>query len=166
MTDGVLVPAYIGLGSNMDDPVAQVRRAFAALRDLPDSRLVASSALYQNPPMGPVGQPDFVNAVAALLTSLSPAELLAALQGIEDRHGRRRDGPRWGPRVLDLDLLVYGGRRLQTETLTVPHPGLTERAFVLWPLAEVAPGLRLPGGARVASLAAAMGAASLRRVGD
>ncbi len=166
MSDGVLVPAYVGLGSNLDDPAMQLRRAFDALGALPQTRLVARSALYQNPPMGPAGQPDFVNAVAGLLTALAPDVLLAALQAIEDRHGRRRDGSRWGPRVLDLDLLLYGDRRLQTGTLTLPHPGLSERAFVLWPLAQVAPDLRLPLGARVASLAAAMGNADLRRLDD
>ena len=166
MNKSVLVPAYVGLGSNLDDPAMQLRRAFDALRALPQTRLVARSALYQNPPMGPVGQPDYVNAVAGLLTTLAPDALLVALQTIEDRHGRRRDGSRWGPRVLDLDLLLYGDRRLQSETLTLPHPGLAERAFALWPLAEVAPDLRLPDGARVASLAAALGNADLRRLDD
>jgi len=166
MNDRVLVPAYVGLGSNLDEPTVQLRRAFDALGGLPQTRLVATSALYQNPPMGPQEQPDFVNAVAGLLTTLAPTALLAALQAIEERHGRRRDGSRWGPRVLDLDLLLYGDRRLQTEMLILPHPGLAERAFVLWPLCEVAPDLRLPGGARVASLATALGAADLRRLDD
>lgn len=164
MSQRVQAPAYVGLGSNLDDPPAQLRRALAALARLPDTRLVAQSSFYQNPPMGPPGQPDFVNAVAALLTTLPALELLRELQAIETAHGRRRDGLRWGPRTLDLDLLIYGRAKSQDGTLTLPHPGIAERAFVLWPLCEVAPGLRLPGGALIASLAAAAGDGGLRRL--
>jgi 2-amino-4-hydroxy-6-hydroxymethyldihydropteridine diphosphokinase len=153
MAADVLVPAYVGLGSNLDDPVRQLRVALAALGALPRTRLIASSALYRNPPMGPPDQPDFVNAVAGLLTTLPALELLHGLQSIEDAQGRRRDGPRWGPRTLDLDLLIYGDAELRSEALTLPHPGLVERPFVLVPLLEVAPGLRLPGGGRIARLA-------------
>lgn len=158
------VPAYIGLGSNLDDPVRQIRTALAALAEIPGSRLVASSALYQNPPMGPQQQPEFVNAVAGLLTGLSPEELLTAMQSIELAQGRRRDGPRWGPRTLDLDLLLFGDRRLQSASLTVPHPGLAERPFVLLPLLELAPGLRLPDGTLVSRLAAAAGDGGMVRL--
>lgn len=164
MVTDALVPAYVGLGSNLDDPARQVRGALEALAGLPRTRLVARSALYRNPPMGPAEQPDFVNAVAGLLTSLPAAELLRALQAIEDAHGRRRDGPRWGPRTLDLDLLIYGSLQVASESLTLPHPGLAQRPFVLRPLLELAPGLRLPGGARIAKLAAAAGDGGLARL--
>jgi 2-amino-4-hydroxy-6-hydroxymethyldihydropteridine diphosphokinase len=164
MASDILVPAYIGLGSNLDDPAGQVRRALAALAAIPDTRLIASSAFYRSPPLGPQDQPDFVNAVAGLLTRLPARELLSALQAIEDAQGRRRDGPRWGPRTLDLDLLLYGGLRLEDEGLVLPHPGLAERAFVLVPLLELAPGLRLPGGASIARLAAAAGDGGLARL--
>jgi 2-amino-4-hydroxy-6-hydroxymethyldihydropteridine diphosphokinase len=164
MATDVLVPAYVGLGSNLDDPVRQVRAALAALAALPRTRLIASSALYRNPPMGPPEQPDFVNAVAGLLTALPALELLHGLQSIEDAQGRRRDGPRWGPRTLDLDLLIYGDTELRSEALTLPHPGLAERPFVLVPLLEVAPGLRIPGGDRIARLAAATDGGGLARL--
>jgi 2-amino-4-hydroxy-6-hydroxymethyldihydropteridine diphosphokinase len=164
MASDVLVPAYIRLGSNLDDPVGQVRRALAALAAMPDTRLIASSALYRSPPMGPQDQPDFVNAVAGLLTCLPARQLLGALQVIEDAQGRRRDGPRWGPRTLDLDLLLYGGLCMDDDDLALPHPGLAERAFVLVPLLELAPGLRVPGGASIAKLAAAAGDGGLARL--
>jgi 2-amino-4-hydroxy-6-hydroxymethyldihydropteridine diphosphokinase len=164
MSPGAQVPAYVGLGSNLDDPAAQLRTALDALARLPRTRLVASSAFYLNPPLGPPGQPDFVNAVAGLLTTLPAAELLAAMQAIEDAHGRRRDGPRWGPRTLDLDLLLYGDMQLESDHLVLPHPGLASRAFVLVPLLEVAPGLRLPGGMLLARLASAAGEGGLSRL--
>lgn len=162
----VLVPAYIGLGSNLDDPPAQLRAALDALAGLPSTRLVARSSFYRNPPMGPAGQPDFVNAVAALLTALPAAELLAELQQIEASQGRRHDGPRWGPRTLDLDLLMHGTQQLDSDTLTLPHPGLAERPFVLVPLLEVAPGLRTPRGELVARLAARVGSDNLAKLED
>jgi 2-amino-4-hydroxy-6-hydroxymethyldihydropteridine diphosphokinase len=157
------MPAYVGLGSNLDDPPMQLATALQALAELPDTRLVAVSGHYRNPPMGPRDQPDYLNAVAGLLTRLAPQALLAALQGIEDEQGRRREGPRWGPRTLDLDLLAYGNVRLESAALTLPHPGLCSRPFVLVPLAEVAPGLHLPDGRSVAALAAAVDATGLRR---
>lgn len=166
MAAAVQVPAYVGLGSNLDDPVAQLHRALAALAKLPGTRLVTRSSFYRNPPMGPQAQPDFVNAVAGLLTTLPALDLLAALQAIEDAQGRRRDGPRWGPRTLDLDLLVFGDRQLASEALTLPHPGLAARPFVLVPLHEIAPGLRLPGGTSIGRLAAAADRASLARLDD
>jgi 2-amino-4-hydroxy-6-hydroxymethyldihydropteridine diphosphokinase len=160
----VLVPAYVGLGSNLDDPAAQLKSALLALAHLPGARLVAHSALYRNPPMGPQQQPDFVNAVAGMLTSLPPGQLMAELRRIERAHGRRRDGVRWGPRRLDLDLLLYGALQMESDTLTLPHPGLAARPFVLVPLCELAPGLRIPGSTTVARLAAAADAASLVRL--
>jgi 2-amino-4-hydroxy-6-hydroxymethyldihydropteridine diphosphokinase len=157
-------PAYVGAGSNLGEPAAQLRRAFTALEALPQTRLVARSALYLNPPMGPQEQPDFVNAVAALLTRLPPGELLEALQAVEQANGRRRDGARWGPRTLDLDLLLYGRLAIESPTLQLPHPGLRERVFVLRPLSELAPWLQLPDGTPVAGLAAAAGDGGLVRV--
>lgn len=155
-----LQPAYIGVGSNLDDPAAQVQRAFTALAGLGDTLLVARSRLYGSRPMGPADQPDYVNAVAGLLTSLPPLDLLHALQGFEAAQGRRRER-RWGERTLDLDLLLYGTLRLETPELTLPHPGLAQRAFVLHPLADIAPDLAVPGAGRVADLATRLGAGGL-----
>lgn len=163
---GVHVPAYVGLGSNLEDPVQQVRAGLEALARIPRTRLVARSHLYLNPPMGPPGQPDFVNAVAGLLTCLSAEALLGEMQAIEDAQGRRRDGARWGPRILDLDLLLFGSVCMDGERLTLPHPGLPERAFVLTPLREIAPALRTPDGSSVARMATALGDAGLQRLQD
>jgi 2-amino-4-hydroxy-6-hydroxymethyldihydropteridine diphosphokinase len=146
-------PAYVGIGSNLEAPIEQVERAFAALGELPDSILTARSGLYRSAAVGPADQPDFINAAAALLTRLSAADVLAKLQEIETAHGRRRDGERWGPRCLDLDLLVYGRETSAAEDLRLPHPRIAERNFVLLPLAEIAPQLRVPGLASVAALA-------------
>lgn len=145
-------PAYIGIGSNLDTPERQVREALALLDRIPGTRLLASSSLYRSAPFGGVEQPDFVNAVAAVLTTLAPAALLAALQDLERQRGRQRDVVRWGPRMIDLDLLVYAGRTIDEPGLTVPHPGIAERNFVLLPLGEIAPELVIPGLGRVAGL--------------
>ncbi|WP_018935093.1 2-amino-4-hydroxy-6-hydroxymethyldihydropteridine diphosphokinase [Thioalkalivibrio sp. ALJ24] len=154
--------AYIGIGANLGDPVAQVRDAFVRLaRELPDTRLTGRSRLYRNPPMGPPDQPDYVNAVARLQTRLSPRELLHALQAIEQRCGRVRDGQRWGPRLLDLDLLLFGDRELDEPGLAVPHPGAAERDFVVLPLLELAPGLEIPGRGPLEVLARAFDPAAL-----
>jgi 2-amino-4-hydroxy-6-hydroxymethyldihydropteridine diphosphokinase len=147
------VTACIALGSNLDGPRAQVERGFEALGALPQSRLRARSRLYQTPPWGVTGQPEFINAAARLETSLSPRELLDALLAIEAGAGRVR-GVRNGPRVLDLDLLLYGDRQIDDPGLAVPHPRLHERAFVLLPLADVAPELEVPGRGRVRELLA------------
>jgi 2-amino-4-hydroxy-6-hydroxymethyldihydropteridine diphosphokinase len=159
------VPAYVALGSNLDDPVRQVLRAFEALAGLPDTRLVARSSLYRTPPMGPVPQPDFVNAVAGLLTRLDPRTLLRALQSLETRLGRAAPIERWGPRSIDLDLLVHGSEQIQDEGITVPHAGIAERAFVLVPLAEISPALVVPGLGRVSSLVERVAADALERIG-
>ncbi len=140
------VRAYIGLGSNLGDPQSQLARAVEALRKLPQSRLTALSRLYRSRPMGPADQPDYVNAVAMLDTRLGPHELLDALQAIENEQGRVRGPQRWGPRTLDLDLLLYGAEVISTERLQVPHPGIAERNFVLYPLADIAPELVFPDG--------------------
>jgi 2-amino-4-hydroxy-6-hydroxymethyldihydropteridine diphosphokinase len=136
--------AYIGLGSNRDDPTGQLARAVEALGRLPNTVPGPVSAFYRSAPVGRRAQSPFVNAVAALETTLAPAALLRALAHIEAAHGRRRGRRRWGPRPLDLDLLLYGARRIQTARLTVPHPRLLQRAFVLQPLCEIAPISRLP----------------------
>lgn len=146
------VRAFIGLGSNLSDPVAQVRSAFDALKSLPHTQWIAGSSLYRSTPMGPVAQPDFINAIALVETQLAPEALLHELLQIERLHGRVRDGVRWGPRTLDLDLLLYGDERISTPTLQVPHPGIAERSFVLVPLAELAPDLYIPGHGCVRSL--------------
>lgn len=145
-----MTPCYIGLGSNLDDPFGQLSRAFEALAGLPESTLVARSPLYSSKPVGPP-QPDYLNAVARLDTRLEPLALLDALQGIEQAHQRVRS-QHWGPRTLDLDLLLYCDETLSTPRLTVPHPEMTRRAFVLYPLADIAPHLTLPTGTSLASL--------------
>ncbi len=156
MTDQrTFVRAYIGLGSNLADPRAQLAKAVEALKALPDSRVTALSRLYRSRPMGPADQPDYLNAVAMLDTRLAAEALLDALQAIEKAQGRVRGPQRWGPRTLDLDLLLYGAESISTERLKVPHPGLAERNFVLYPLADVAPELVLPDGRRLQQLLAA-----------
>ncbi|HHM04428.1 MAG TPA: 2-amino-4-hydroxy-6-hydroxymethyldihydropteridine diphosphokinase [Gammaproteobacteria bacterium] len=140
-----LTRAYVGLGSNLDNPPARVRSALGALDAIPGTCCVAQSSLYRSTPLGPPGQPDYVNAVAALDTHLSAATLLAELQKIEAQQGRVRGGLRWGPRTLDLDLLLFGEERHDEAFLTVPHPGLPRRNFVLYPLAEIVPELAIPG---------------------
>ena len=141
----VPVAAFIGLGSNLADPRQQVTSALQELSELAATRLHSRSALYRSAPMGPQDQPDYINAVARLETGLAPDALLDALQAIEARHGRERSGERWGARTLDLDLLLYGDRRIDNPRLRVPHPGIADRNFVLYPLAEIAPDLDLPG---------------------
>ena len=138
------IDAYIGLGSNLEGPVDQLLKAFGELNDLPQTRLIKRSPLYRSRPLGPAGQPDYVNAVAWVQTALEAHALLDGLQAIELAHSRVR-GERWGARTLDLDLLIYGDRRIDSERLVVPHPQMHCRAFVLVPLHDVAPGLLLPG---------------------
>jgi 2-amino-4-hydroxy-6-hydroxymethyldihydropteridine diphosphokinase len=139
------LPAYVAIGSNLGDSLAQVRRAFAALGTLPATRVLAQSPLYRTRPFGSVPQPDFINAVAGLITQSSPEELLDGLRALERKLGREPPRERWGPRVIDLDLLVVGAERRDTEVLKLPHPGIAERDFVLYPLADVSPDLVVPG---------------------
>ncbi|MGB9429441.1 MAG: 2-amino-4-hydroxy-6-hydroxymethyldihydropteridine diphosphokinase [Gammaproteobacteria bacterium] len=140
------VRAYIGLGSNLDEPAAQLRRAFMELDRLPQTRVLARSHLYKSKPLGPQDQPDFCNAVAVIETQLEPLTLLRGLRDLEERHGRRRESEtHWGPRTLDLDMLIYGELSMHTPQLTLPHPGVHQRSFALYPLAEVAPALVIPG---------------------
>lgn len=158
------VPAYVALGSNLAEPARQVTRAIDALATLPQTLIVLRSSLYRSRPLGPVDQPDFVNAVAALLTQLDPPALLVELKALESRLGRELPVVRWGPRLIDLDLLVHGNTRLSDAALTVPHPGIAERAFVLAPLAEISPSLEVPGVGRVSALLQRLGPADLERV--
>ena len=144
--------AYIGLGSNLDDPELQVRSAAKALAQLPGSRLLRLSRLFRTPPWGRAEQPAFVNAVAELATRLSPRDLLDALLALERERGRHRDGTRWGPRVIDLDILLYGDVSLDEDGLRIPHPHIAERAFVLLPLADLDADLDVPGLGRVREL--------------
>ncbi|MEL7449389.1 MAG: 2-amino-4-hydroxy-6-hydroxymethyldihydropteridine diphosphokinase [Pseudomonadota bacterium] len=157
-------PAYVGIGSNLDEPLTQVVRAFRWLGELPECQLRLRSSCYASPPMGPADQPDYVNAVAGVLTQLGPEALLGRLQQLEARAGRVRDGERWGPRVLDLDLLVFAGRQASTDTLVLPHPGIAERPFVTLPLAEIAPTLTIPGLGSAASLAYRHAGLEIRRI--
>lgn len=147
------VCAYIGLGSNLHGPSRQIQRALAELEALPRTQVSARSHLYKSRPLGPQDQPDYINAVAMLTTELAPLELLHALRKLEEDHGRRRhDQARWGARSLDLDILIYADVRLLTAELTLPHPQIQVRSFVLYPLAELAPNLMIPGHGRVQDL--------------
>jgi len=143
------------LGSNLRDPARQVRSGLEALARLPDTRLVTRSSLYRTAPVGKPDQPDFINAVARLDTGLEPEALLQRLLDIERQHARVR-GERNGPRTLDLDLLLHGECRMESPGLTVPHPRMHERAFVLAPLAEIAPELDIPGRGKVRELLAGL----------
>lgn len=140
----------MGLGSNLDDPLQQVRRAAEGLKQLPDTRLQRLSPWYRNPPMGPQDQPDYVNGVAGLLTRLAPAALLAALQSLEAELGRQPRTERWGPRRIDLDLLLHGQAVIEQPGLTLPHPGIAQRPFVIKPLLDIAPDITVPGLGRLA----------------
>jgi 2-amino-4-hydroxy-6-hydroxymethyldihydropteridine diphosphokinase len=142
--------AYIGLGSNLEDPLAQIAHAFDELAEIAQTALLERSAIYSSQAIGPE-QPDYINAVALLDTHLEPLALLTALQAIEQAHQRLRI-QHWGPRTLDLDLLLYGDQSINLERLTVPHPYLTQRSFVLYPLADITPNLHLPDGTPLADL--------------
>jgi 2-amino-4-hydroxy-6-hydroxymethyldihydropteridine diphosphokinase len=146
------IRVYIGIGSNLSDPVAQVLEAVEEMEMIPDTILAERSTLYRAKPMGPEDQPDYVNAVVAMDTLLSADELHKALISIEDLQGRTRDNEKWGPRIIDLDLLLYGQQVIDTATLTVPHPGMHERDFVIIPLEEVAGNLKIPGRGHLYSL--------------
>lgn len=156
--------AFVGLGSNLQDPAAQLQRTIAALGRLPGTQLLRASRLYRTPPWGLLEQPEFVNAVVELSTTLGARDLLEALQALERAAGRARE-QRWGPRVLDLDLLLYDALQLDEPGLHLPHPHLHERAFVLVPLAELAPALRVPGRAAVSELLATVDRAGIEALG-
>jgi len=135
---------FIGLGSNLSNPIKQVLSAIDALKSLESSALICTSSLYKTAPMGPQDQPNYINAVAKIETQLSPLVLLRKLQSIESQHARTRDTGRWGARTLDLDILHYEGQQSSDAVLTLPHPGLQQRSFVLYPLQEISPQLNIP----------------------
>ncbi|HVW64560.1 MAG TPA: 2-amino-4-hydroxy-6-hydroxymethyldihydropteridine diphosphokinase [Nitrosospira sp.] len=145
--------AFIALGSNLEDPVSHIRRAFEELAELPSSRVLRRSSLYRSAPVGRIDQPDFINAVAEMETSLSPRGLLAALLEIERRHGRIREYPN-SPRTLDLDVLMYDHMKSDEPDLVLPHPRMHQRAFVLQPLLEIAPDCHIDGHGSAAQLLA------------
>jgi 2-amino-4-hydroxy-6-hydroxymethyldihydropteridine diphosphokinase len=145
------VHAFIALGSNLGQPVKQLEQAISALDQLPETHVLRASQMYANPPMGPQDQPDYVNAVALISTRLSPNELLGALKGLEQAAGRLSTRV-WGARELDLDILTYGDQTLNSPTLTIPHPGIADRRFVLAPWHEIAPDTRLVDGRSIADL--------------
>ncbi|MFB5747104.1 2-amino-4-hydroxy-6-hydroxymethyldihydropteridine diphosphokinase [Cedecea sp. P7760] len=144
--------AYIALGSNQASPLEQVSSALDALAAIPQSRMVATSSFYRTPPLGPQDQPDYLNAAVVLDTDLSAEALLDHTQRIELEHGRVRKEDRWGPRTLDLDLMLFGDEVMHTDRLTVPHYDMKNRAFMLVPLLEIAPECRFPDGQSVAEI--------------
>ena len=155
--------AYIALGSNLNEPCRQLEDALQALAVLPQSRLLTQSSFYQSQPLGPQDQPDYVNAVAAIETTLSPLALLDELQCIENEQGRVRLR-RWGERTLDLDILLYADAIIKEERLTVPHYDMTNREFVLIPLLEIAPDLQLPDGRPLHEVAAPFAKHQMRKL--
>lgn len=161
----MLHTAFVGLGSNLEDPISQLQRAFADLDALPGTRLVARSSLYRSAPVGYLDQPDFVNAVARLETSLTPQDLLKSLLNIEHVHGRERTF-RNAPRTLDLDVLLYDELQMHEHGLTIPHPQMHLRAFVLQPLLELAPTCAIPGVGRAAQALDECADQSLERMPD
>lgn len=154
---------YLALGSNLADPLHQVQSALDALDALPDTVRVATSSLYRTPPYGPPDQPDYLNAAVALDTLLAPEALLDATQRIELEQGRVRKDERWGPRTLDLDIMLYGDLLLSSPRLTVPHYDMRNRAFMLVPLLEIAPDITFPDGIRAADILATLDHSAIRR---
>ena len=156
--------SYIGLGSNLGDPEMQLTSALAALNGIPDTDLVRCSSFYRSKPLGPGDQPDFINAVALLDSGLTAIALLARLQSIENRQGRVRGGIQWGPRTIDLDMLLYGAEIIDEPGLIVPHPEMRHRNFVLIPLLELAPGIEIPGLGRADKLLADTGRTGITKL--
>tara|TARA_R110001592_G_scaffold64350_1_gene197812 strand:+ start:1100 stop:1582 length:483 start_codon:yes stop_codon:yes gene_type:complete len=144
-----MITAYIGLGSNLSKPIEQIKNAIKQIEKIAQSQVVTVSSLYLSKPMGPQDQDDYINAILAIETSLSAIELLNALQAIENKAGRVRKENRWGARILDLDIILFGDEVIKSERLTIPHYGMAEREFVLLPLVEIAPSLQLPNGKSV-----------------
>lgn len=157
--------SFIGLGSNLGNPEAQLTSALAALNGIPGTALARCSSFYRSKPLGPGDQPDYLNAVALLETRLAATGLLARLQAIENRQGRVRDGEKWGPRTLDLDMLLYGNDSIDEPGLIVPHPQIRHRNFVLIPLLELAPDIEIPGLGRADTLLAETGNAGIAMLG-
>ncbi len=155
---------YIGIGSNLHNPYAQVERAIVCLDNIPSAQLHTVSPLYLSQPLGQPGQSDYINAVACLSTTLSAERLLDALQAIEHAQGRVRDGTRWGSRTLDLDILLYNDAQIHTARLSVPHPEIANRVFVLEPLYAIAPTLSIPSLGSVVALRQSLGGAGITRL--
>lgn len=154
---------YLAIGSNLASPLEQVNAALAALADIPESQLVAVSDFYRTPPLGPQDQPDYLNAAVALETALAPETLLDHTQRIELQQGRERKAHRWGPRTLDLDIMLFGEMQIATPRLTVPHYDMKNRAFMLLPLAQIAPDLRFPDGDKLSDLLANLDPSGISR---
>lgn len=153
---------YIALGSNLNDPLKQVQNALRHIAVIPDTHVIAESSLYETAPLGPKNQPNYINQVIAIETKLSAHALLHALLSIEKRMGRVRND-RWGARIIDCDILLFGNAVIQTADLIIPHPEMTKRSFVLHPLAEIAPDLVLPSGESVRCLQALMSEALCKK---
>lgn len=151
--------AYIAIGSNLASPLEQVNAAVEALGEIPQSRIVAVSSFYRTPPLGPQDQPDYLNAAVVLETELGPEALLDNTQRIELQQGRVRKAERWGPRTLDLDIMLFGDAVINSERLTVPHYDMKNRGFMLWPLFEIAPDLHFPDGLALRAVLDNLGAA-------
>ncbi|MCQ9121103.1 2-amino-4-hydroxy-6-hydroxymethyldihydropteridine diphosphokinase [Rodentibacter pneumotropicus] len=158
-----MIDTYIALGSNLDTPINQLNSALQAIKNLPQTRFLAVSSFYQSKPLGPQDQPDYVNAVAKIETTLPPLSLLDELQRIENEQGRVRLR-RWGERTLDLDILLYGNEIIQNERLTVPHYDMHNREFVVLPLMEIAPNLTLPDGKDITELGAYFTHHSMKKI--
>lgn len=154
---------YIAIGSNLASPLEQVNAALAALAEIPDSQIVAVSPFYRTPPLGPPDQPDYLNAAVALDTDLAPETLLDYTQRIELQQGRERKAHRWGPRTLDLDIMLFGDRQIATPRLTVPHYDMKNRAFMLLPLVHIAPDVCFPDGVKVANILANLDPSGISR---
>ncbi|MFI3037789.1 MULTISPECIES: 2-amino-4-hydroxy-6-hydroxymethyldihydropteridine diphosphokinase [Atlantibacter] len=154
---------YIAIGSNLASPLEQVHAALAALAEIPDSQIVAVSPFYRTPPLGPQDQPDYLNAAVALDTDLAPETLLDHTQRIELQQGRERKAHRWGPRTLDLDIMLFGDRQIATPRLTVPHYDMKNRAFMLLPLVHIAPDVCFPDGVKVADILANLDPSGISR---
>ena len=157
--------AYVALGSNLEQPELQLQRAVDNIDSAPDITVTACSKLYRSDPVGPPGQPDYCNAVVAVNTALEPLKLLDALQSIENSHGRIRS-VRWGPRTLDLDILLYGTQIIELERLTIPHYQMHVRNFVLCPLLDIAPNLELPDGKQLEAMVDELGYQGLSVVAE
>ena len=158
------VVAYIGLGSNLQEPQQQVIRAFTELDKIKQTYVLRTSSLYRSKPMGPSDQADYINAIAKIVTRLQPEELLSELHVIEALHQRERSGERWGPRTLDLDIILYGEEQINTAVLQIPHTGMSEREFVLIPLQEVDADLLIPGKGELSKLIAQLPAYDLVKI--
>jgi 2-amino-4-hydroxy-6-hydroxymethyldihydropteridine diphosphokinase len=143
---------YIGLGANLNDPIDTINEAIEALKSLPQCQFLSVSKIYRSAPMGPADQPDYINCVVAITTDLTAIQLFQHTCDIEQQHGRTRDGEHWGPRTLDLDILLFGSDMINNDVLTIPHYGLQEREFVIYPLLDIAPDLVLPCGKPVKDL--------------